>query len=192
MLLNRRVLASLLCAGLSVACAALTLRAAAEGRAAGRELISEGFGIRGVYLWRSTADDVAAANGKDFALIEHGVYSYEMRYVTQGLSFWYCRSDPRKRIFDIECRAPFDGFTARGIILGESTLREVFRAYGKADPGTSSSRDHWSFSYPGIEFSIAYKDIGNKPVSALHSMKITAIDVVTDESGSDCIAPNLK
>ena len=160
-----------------------------QEQATPRELISEGLGLRGVYLWRSTADDVAAAYGREFETIEHAPHSVEMRYAARDLSFFYCLADPRKRIFAIECGADFRGFTARGITLGRSTLRDVFKAYGETRPTTTSANEHWTFSYPGVEFSIPYKD---KPASALLNQKITVIDVTTPRAGSDCIVPNLK
>ena len=154
-----------------------------------RELISEGLGVGQVYVWHSTAEDVEAAYGKDFERIEHGAHTVEMRYATRDLSFFYCQSDSRKRIIDIECRAPFRGFTARGVTLGKSTVRDVFKAYGEAKPSTSSNNTYWTFSYPGVEFSIPYKD---KPAASLLGEKITVIDVTTPRSGSDCLATNLK
>lgn len=156
-----------------------------------RELISEGLGVRGVYLWRSNADDVAAVYGKDFELVGHGPRTVEMRYAARDLSFFYCQADPHKRIIGIECRAPFNGFTARGIVLGKSTVRDVFKAYGEAEPaaGVGGRR---TFSYPGIEFSTPSKGGDRKPVSALLGAKITAINVTTPRGGSDCLAPDSK
>ena len=157
-----------------------------------RELISEGLGVGRIYVGLSTAEDVAALYGKSFETVEHGVYSYEMRYASLGLSFWYCREDTRKRIFDINAAAPFKGFTARGISLGKSTLRDVFKAYGEAEPTTSSRHESWSFAYPGIEFNVSYKDIQGKGVPALLGMKVTAIDVTTSRGGSYCDATGPK
>lgn len=195
LLLNRRVLACLLCVGLSVACAMLSSRPAA-GRRAGRELISEGLGVRGVHLWRSTADDVIAAYGKEFELIEHGHHSYEMKYAARGLAFYYCHADWRKRIFAIECTQPFDGFTAKGIVLGENTLRDVVRAYGQPEgqegARTTVADETWWYEYPGVQFHVEHGGSGDWPVSRLLGRKIIAIDVVTGETGSDCLPSNLS
>lgn len=194
MMPKRTLLARLLLVAAAAACCALPppLSASDDRGREGRELISEGLGIRGVYLWRSTADNVAAAYGKEFELIEHGAHSVEMRYAALDLSFYYCKADARKRVFHIECRAPFNGFTARGIVLGESTVRDVFKAYGATDPSTSHLNEHWTFRYPGIEFTIPYKKTGVNPLAGLLGEKITEVGVITDRWGSDCIPPNLE
>jgi hypothetical protein len=185
---KRLSLASLLCAGLTVACCLLSPPASAtadvDDDREGRELISEGLGIRGVHLLRSTADDVAAAYGKGFEAVEHGGRSVEMRYAALNLSFYYCRADERKRIFAVECRAPFNGFTAKGIVLGKSTVRDVLRAYGAAEPAAADAADHRSFRYPGVEFRVPYKP-GRDSASQMLGVKIAAIQVVA-EGGPDC------
>jgi hypothetical protein len=185
-MLNRLAFACLICASLILVRAQSLPRINREEDARSRELISEGLGVGRIYVGRSTAEDVATVHGKTFETIEHGAYSYEMRYAPLGLSFWYCREDPQKRIFDINAVTPFNGFTARGVSLGKSTLRDVFKAYGETEPTASSKHDSWTFAYPGVEFTIPYKDIQGKAVSALLGAKVTAIDVTTSRGGSYC------
>lgn len=192
---SRRVLVCLLAVGLVAACPAWSTPAVADDRE-GRELISEGLGVRGVYVGRSTADDVAATYGKDFELIEHGAQSFEMKYAALGLSFSYCRDDARKRIFEIECRAPFRGFTARGVIIGESSARDVLKAYGQAEPSAGATGETWAYDYPGIRFRVENRQPGRvEPLNKLlgkKSSKVVAIDVMTSRSGSDCLPQNVK
>jgi hypothetical protein len=192
-ILKRRVPASLLCVVLLGACLWPSRAAVAQDDGAQFKLISEGLGIKGVYVWYSTAGDVEAAYGKDYDLVRHGSHTEELRYARLDLSFYYCRNDPQKRIIDIECRTGFAGFTAKGIVLGESTLRDVFKAYG-ASPGRGSLPDNGgvSFQYPGIRFNV--KNGGASPVdpARLLNRKIDAIDIVTRKTGSDCLPPNLK
>jgi hypothetical protein len=140
----------------------------------------------------SNADDVASVYGKTFETIEHGAQSDEMRYAPLGLSFYYCRADQQKRIFRIEARAPFNGFTARGIVLGKSTLRDVLAAYGQIAPTTGGASDQPSLRYPGVEFATTNKNGDAKSASVSPGAKVTAIDVVTSRSGADCDASNLK
>jgi hypothetical protein len=189
---SRRVFVCLSAVGLIAACCSWRASAVADDRE-GRELISEGLGVRGVYLGRSTADDVAAAYGKDFELVEQGAQSSEMRYASLGLSFHYCRADERKRIYEIECRAPFRGFTARGVLLGESSARDVLKAYGQAEPAAGAA---WTYEYPGIRFRVEDRQPGraerlNKLLGKKNS-KVVAIDVVTLKGGSDCLPQSVK
>jgi hypothetical protein len=192
-MLNRLLaFACLLCAAATLTHAQSLPRIDRDEDSRPRELISEGLGVGRIYVGLSTAADVAALYGKTFETVEHGAYSSEMRYASLGLSFWYCRADTQQRIFDINAAAPFKGFTARGVSLGKSTLRDVFKAYGEAEPTTSSRHESWSFAYPGVEFNIPYKDIQGKAVSTLLGMKVTAIDVTTSRGGSYCDASNHK
>jgi hypothetical protein len=191
---SRRVVVCLLAVGLVAACLSWSTPAVADDRE-GRELISEGLGVRGVYVGRSTADDVAAAYGKDFELIEHGTQSSEMKYAALGLSFYYCREDARRRIFRVECRAPFRGFTARGVRLSESGARDVLKAYGQAEPAGAAG-EAWAYEYPGIRFRVENRQPGRgEPLNKLlgrKNSKVVAIDVVTLKGGSDCLPQNLK
>lgn len=185
-MLNSLTCACLVCASLIFAHAQSLPRINRDEDARPRELLSEGLGVGRIYVGHSTPDDVASVYGKTFETVEHGAYSYEMRYASLGLSFWYCRADMQKRIFDINAVSPFNGFTARGIVLGKSTLRDVFAVYGNVDPMTSSTKDYWSFAYPGVEFAIPYKELGGKPVSALLGSKVIAIEVTTSRGSSYC------
>ncbi|MFN2482069.1 MAG: hypothetical protein ABR554_11475 [Pyrinomonadaceae bacterium] len=186
-----RVFVCLLAVGFVAACPSWSAAVAADDRE-GRELISEGLGVRGVYVGRSTADDVVAAYGKEFELIEHGAQSSEMKYAALGLSFHYCRDDARKRIFRVECRAPFRGFTARGVVMGESSARDVVKAYGPAEP--SAAGESWAYQYPGIRFRVENRQPGRvEPISKLlgrKSSKVVAIDVLTLAGGPDCLPQN--
>ena len=165
--------------------------ASAEGRT-DRQLISEGLGIEGIFVGRSTMENIVAAYGKDYNLIKHGTYSVEIQYRELGLSFYYCVEDQQKRIFDIECYAPFDGFTARGIILGRSTLSDVAKAYGSAELLTTSANESWFYKYPGIIFHVKYKDGDQIPKTQMLDRKIIAINIVTRRSGVDCGVEGIK
>lgn len=197
MMLRRHGLASLLCVVLLGTGAWPSHAVAAtddEDNRAEFKLISEGLGIKGVYVWRSTERDVIAAYGEDYELVKHGSYTYELRYVLLDLSFYYCQNDPQKRIFDIECRAGFAGFTAKGIVLGRSTVRDVFKAYG-VSPELESFPNNSGvfFESPGIQFSVAHDD--DAPplnLKRLLDRKVETIDIVTSKTGSDCLPPNLK
>jgi hypothetical protein len=156
-----------------------------------RELISEGLGVGRIYVGRSTAADVADAYGKTSETVEHGAQPSELRYASLGLSFYYCREDEQKRIVRVEAREPFEGFTARGIILGESRARDVLKAYGQADPKSSPANDSWFYAYPGVEFQVEHRDLGDKPASRLSGSKITSIAVVAN-GGAVCQTPSAK
>jgi len=93
--------------------------------------ITEGESLDSINIGKSTMDDVIAIYGVDYKLIKHREYSYEMVYKNLGLSFYSCQNDPNKEIFSIDIQAPFKATTAKGIVLGESTFDDVFRAYGK-------------------------------------------------------------
>ncbi|HVG29506.1 MAG TPA: hypothetical protein VM864_07285 [Pyrinomonadaceae bacterium] len=196
---SRPVFVCLLAVGLLAACPSWPATTAVADDREGRELISEGLGLRGVYVGRSTADDVAATYGKDFELVEQGAQSSEMRYAALGLSFFYCRADERKRIYEIECRAPFRGFTARGVILGESSARDVLKAYGQAEPTATTTGDAGgasAYAYPGVRFRVEDRQPGRgEPLNKLlgrKGSKVVAIDVVTLKGGSDCLPQNVK
>src|SRR4051812_12408281 len=110
---------------------------------------AEGIGIDGVAVGYSTMETVAARYGKEFRLVEHGTYSYEMDYADLGFSFWYRHEDPQKKIFCITLKPPCQCFTARGILVGKSTIQDVFNAYGESKFSANTARNSWSVQYPG-------------------------------------------
>lgn len=120
------------------------------------EAITEGVGIGGIIVGISTMSDVIATYGEGFKLVEHNKYSYEAKYNKLGLSFYYCYRDEEKRIFSIKIKPPSTGMTSKGIIVGESTLQDVFDLYGKVEPYTTTARETWVFKYQGVEFNIDY------------------------------------
>jgi hypothetical protein len=187
-MLNGLALVCLACATLTFARAQSLPRINRDDDARPRELISEGLGVGRIYVGHSTMDDVVAAYGKTFETIERGPQSYEMRYAPLGLSFYLCHADEQKRVFEIEARAPFNGFTARGIVLGKSTLRDVIAAYGQI--GASTTGDRSILRYPGVEFLITSKNAAGKSVPP--GAKIMAIDVTTNRDGSHCDTSHLK
>lgn len=85
-----------------------------------------------------------------------------------GLSFYYCQSDKRKEIFDIEIRTPFQAKTSKGVTLGKSTLQDIYKIYGKQTDG---------LQYRGVSF--FYANYKGKKV-------VTVIDIVENSGIRQC------
>jgi hypothetical protein len=127
-------------------------------------VIKEGSGIEGIVVGKSTMDDVIKKFGKDYNWITNKKYSYQMAYAKLGLSFYICQSDKRKEIFVIEIKSPYRAKTSRGVRLGQSTVEEIEKTYGKLKSG---------LEYRGISF--YYNRVGGKKI-------VSTIDV-TENSG---------
>jgi len=127
-------------------------------------VIKEGVGIEGIVVGKSTMDDVVKKFGKDYNWITNKKYSYQMTYAKLGLSFYICQSDKRKEIFVIEIKAPYRAKTSRNITLGQSTVEDIEKIYGKLKSG---------LEYRGISF--YYNRVGKKRI-------VSTIDV-TENSG---------
>ena len=155
------------------------------------EAITEGVGISGIIVGKSTMSDVVAAYGGGFKLVEHNKYSYEAKYKDLGLSFYYCYDDEEKKIFSINIKPPCHGITSKGIIVGNSTLQDVFDLYGKAEPYTTIVQETWVFKYQGIEFHIDYdsklKGVVDEIPEEILKKKIISIAVrAPDRTGNAC------
>ena len=109
--------------------------------------VNEGVSYDSILIGKSTESDVIAVYGKDYKLINHKGYSYEMIYKNLGLSFYYCAADPNKEIFVVEIEPPSKAVTSKGIKLGESTFAEVAELYGDDGEKTYSESD-----YDGVYF----------------------------------------
>jgi hypothetical protein len=108
--------------------------------------VVEGKSFDGIIIGKTVADDVVSAYGNEYRSIKHKEYSYEMFYQNLGLAFYYCQNDPNKEIMSVRIQAPYTVTTSRGIILGKSTIGDVFRLYGGASETSAG------FIYEGILF----------------------------------------
>ncbi|MGI8670840.1 MAG: hypothetical protein ACR2J3_13500 [Aridibacter sp.] len=118
--------------------------------------------LDGIIIGKSTADSVIANYGEDYKLINYSGYSYQMIYKKLGLGFYYCQNDPNKEIFSVEIKSPAKAVTSKGIRLGKSTFKDVFRLYGERE------EESVGFEYVGISFNYKeenteedLEDIGN-------------------------------
>lgn len=147
--------------------------------------VAPGLGIEGISVGYSTKSSVAAKYGDGYELIEHNKYSYEMRYVTKDISFWYRHGDPQQTIFALSVRPDSRAFTSRGIVVGSSTLKDVFKAYGKSEIRTTTAHETWHVEYPGIIFNVEYRksDSGKDWTDEkLMKRKIIEIEIVAFEA----------
>lgn len=131
------------------------------------KVVKEGVGFDGIQVGVSTAADVIKKFGKNYRLVKHKKYSAQMVY-PGGISFYYCQSDKKKEIFDIELRAPFRAKTSKGIVLSESTVEDVKKKYGRSNDG---------LEYRGVGFFYA-KYRGRNVV--------TVIDIVENSGIRQC------
>lgn len=128
----------------------------------------EGVGIEGVAVGVSTMASVVKKFGKNYVKKTYGKYSNSINYPKLGLAFYYCQVDKTKEIFDIEIRAPYKVKTSKGVILGKSTLEDIYKIYGRSSDG---------LEYKGVSFFYAnYK--GKKTV--------TVIDIVENSGIRQC------
>ncbi len=131
-------------------------------------LVTEGRGMNGLVVGKSTMNDVIQKYGKNYKWVANKKYSYQMIYPKENLSFYICQSDKKKEIFLIEMKRPFKAKTTKGIILGKSTLEDVHRIYGKKKSG---------LEYRGVSF--YYNEISGKNI-------VTEIDVTENAGLRQC------
>lgn len=132
------------------------------------KVVREGAGFDGITVGESTERDVIRKFGKNYKLKTHKKYSYQMIY-PGGVSFYICQTDKRKQIFDIELRAPFAARTSKGIVLGKSTLDDIYKIYGRNRDG--------GLQYRGVNF--YYANYKGKKV-------VTVIDIVENAGIRQC------
>lgn len=145
------------------------------------EKINDGVGIGNIILHKSTADEVIVEYGGEYNLVEHNNYSYEMKYESKGLSFYYMYDDLNKKIFSIHIKFPFKGVANKGIVLGKSTMQEVVNVYGPPNWSTTDESQTWWSEYSGIEFHVEVeKSLPRFPLNEEVHLKKTVIEIVVD------------
>jgi alanyl-tRNA synthetase len=107
-----------------------------------------------------------------------------MEYADLGLAFYYCLRDKEKRIFLI---AVHHGMTQKGIIIGRSTLKDVYDAYGKEDDVTNNV-----YEYKGVQFYVESTDDTAQRSEADQEtemdpsrMRVVEIDVMAPDKSSN-------
>ena len=150
------------------------------------ELLVPGVGIENrATVGASTQNEIFTKYGKNYTEIRHTsevrpngarpqVVSVEHKYESQGISFFY---RPNKdTVIAIHVKAPFKAKTAKGIVLGESTLQDVENVYGKTD---IYEADELMFTeYAGIRFYVnGGKGITEQQVMKQKIVKIAIIQI---------------
>ena len=144
--------------------------------------IKDGVGLGEIVIGTSTAADVEARYGLKYELMNRNEYSYRMDYADQGLAFYYCFKDAKKRVFLVEAH---QGVTAKGIIVGKSTLGDVFKLYGVEASGGHA----YIFEYPGIQFYVEHDPTpeGEAEKAPALDKKVVEVDIVApDKSANFC------
>jgi hypothetical protein len=142
----------------------------------GSEVIKDGIGLSEIVIGTSVAADVEARYGKKYELINKNDYSYRMDYAEQGLAFYYCLKDQKKRIFLVELH---HGVTGKGVVVGTSTVRDVERLYGKRSGGGDNI-----YEYPGIQFYLEPQAEGPGKTPEL-DRKVVEVDIVPPDKASN-------
>jgi hypothetical protein len=141
--------------------------------------IKDGIGVGEILVGVSSAADVEARYGMKYELINKNDYSYRMEYADVGLAFYYCHKDEKKRVFLVELH---HGVSSKGIIVGQSTLRDVFRLYGE-ESGSDQPDVH---EYKGIQFYIEHDPTpAAKDSAAKLDKKVVEIDIVPPDKSSN-------
>ena len=141
--------------------------------------IKDGIGIGDILIGVSSAADVEARYGMKYKLINKNDYSYRMEYADLGLAFYYCYKDEKKRVFLVEMH---HGVTSKGIIVGESTLKDVFRLYGEQSNGGQSD----IYEYKGIQFYLeADLTPDGEDKAPTLDKKVVEVDIVPPDKSSN-------
>lgn len=142
--------------------------------------ITDGKSLAEITLGQSTAADVRDRYGEPDTLKQHGKFSNEMIYASEGLSFFYRQSDAEKSVSSISVTEPFRLETDKGIVLNESTMQDVLKEYGELKWTTSKGSDYWFSEHGSIEYGVLRdQSVPQFPLDKeLHlSRKIVRIDL---------------
>lgn len=141
--------------------------------------IKDGIGVGEILIGVSNAADVEARYGSKYELINKNDYSYRMDYGDLGLAFYYCHKDEKKRIFLVELH---HGVSSKGIIIGQSTLRDVHRLYGQETSGDQVDIRE----YEGIQFYLEPDPkAGARDSVERLDKKVVEIDIVPPDKSSN-------
>jgi hypothetical protein len=152
------------------------------------ETIGPGGGPRGLKVGAHRAD-LEARFGTPDEVVRHESYSVELRW-RFGVTAYFCTSDETERIFHYVIRPPFRARTEKGIVLGTSTMKDVFGAYGEGRWTASEGSPEWHVEYEGIGFSVEREQsLPQYPIDeALHLARtLTAFHTFQDDdAGGHC------
>lgn len=110
--------------------------------------VAEGRGFSGITAGKSSADDVRRLLGVPSTVVKHSDYSFELVYEARQSSFFFKQGDPHHTIFALIIAQPACAVTAKGVRLGQTTMRGVMAIYGKGQWRTSIGNNTWWLEYP--------------------------------------------
>lgn len=180
---TRLMIAAVACAVLWVALGLSLPVSSANSRSTQWSEVKEGVGVGEILINRSTRTDVIKTHGRSFKLIEHGDYSREMDYGPMGLTFYYCNKDANQKIFLVELHK---GMTSTGIIIGQSTMREVLEVYGKPADDPECDESPCEYDYPGIQFYFERDpNVGPSDLDPNQRWKVVEADIVASDTSAN-------
>lgn len=149
--------------------------------------IVAGKGFGAVEVGKTSLADLKKTFGSAFTTRENNNFSVTLSYPDLGMDFYFdykeyqsIKPDDAKKFFSIQLKPPFKGRTAKGIILGYSTMAEVEKLYGEQQWLRAVGSDIWKIEYPkaGIRFGVERdKSLPATPLNKpLHQKK--AVDVI--------------
>ncbi|WP_375561043.1 hypothetical protein ACE193_00385 [Bernardetia sp. OM2101] len=151
-------------------------------------LVTPRKGVEGVpiVIDSSKISNVIEIYGTDYKLLEHTlVTTYVFDKI--GLAFQIDPYDKNQIVRSISIELPFEAKTKNGIVLGKSTMKDVWTKYGDKGCFTSESDAHHSQS--GISFYIR-KDSNDEGYDA--SKKIYKIEINNDGRYGDFSRVNFE
>ena len=111
----------------------------------------------GKILINSNLNEIIEKLGEDYTIKEHGtsekgIYSREYTYSHLGYSFLIKASDYKQNICRMSAFPPAKVKTNYGIVLLESTLKDVIKIYGKPQIQATHTENEYSADYGNIKF----------------------------------------
>jgi hypothetical protein len=126
------------------------------------KLVIPGVGINSIIINETSFNDIETKYGKNYTLINHNNFSFEMYYQDIGLSCYYKQSDLMKKIFFIKLTKLFEAYTNNGIIFdldSQVTVADIVAYYGRKQSYLSSNGNNQAYlDYNGIMFYVNKAD----------------------------------
>ncbi|MEM6299866.1 MAG: DUF6794 domain-containing protein, partial [Bacteroidota bacterium] len=133
-------------------------------------------------------------------VIEWGSYSYELRYPSEGISYYYLQSDSTKSVFSISMTRNFNGITSQGLVISDTLkVEDITSIYGEGEwdgydiDENGNASIEFSFYDIGLFFIIDIdKDFERNPWTDFDVFyaKNRVIEIYVEEGDGEENAPN--
>lgn len=141
------------------------------------KLIIRGVGIDGNIINLTTSHLIIEKYGEPDEIVNHNHFSFELKYLASGISFFYKQDDPIQLIYLMIAMPHANCATETGMCLNnELTISDVMAHYGVGETRATDFSDEAYMEFSGINFYAKKNDLKELEADSIYVQRIAILE----------------